>query len=328
MDIDGYKAFLRARQIDEKAIDGAVVSVQGFEEYMTAHGKDVASASRHDFYSYSEHLIATGRNTPENYTNILRYGYFKKHKELMVCALEVLDGREVVKNLSDRLITEYDRELRDSIFEGIVIPPLGIKPEEKPPYTSKLIARLEERIGTEESAKFLNRGLRDRYEEWRRPEREKFLRAKSIDEFLRQKHEELVAELEAHAKNGTLFFTQEVTQDVVDHVRNDAHIESGVREGERIIVKKIPHMAKEYLIEKDEQKRRYYYCHCPWVKDSLRGSKRSVPAVFCNCSAGFYRAYWEIVFGEPVRVEVLESLLKGDPVCTFAVHIPERFVGP
>ncbi len=326
MDIDGFRGYLTASHISKEMIDASVAAVQGFDEYLTLHGKDMTSASRHDFYSYSDHLVAIGRNTPQYYTSILRYGHFKGHKELIVCALEVLDGREVIRNLSERLIAEYDRELRDSVFEDIVIPSLGIRPEEKPVYTRKLIARLEETIGPEETAEFLNRGLRDRYEEWRQPDREKFLKSENIDAFLRQKHEGLVTELESHAKNGTLFFTQEVTQDVVDHVRSDSRIESGVREGTRIIIRKIPHMAKEYLAEKDEQKRRYFYCHCPWVKESLKGSDNQVSAVFCNCSAGFYRAYWEIVFDQPVRVDVLGSLLKGDPVCTFAVHIPERFV--
>jgi hypothetical protein len=221
------------------------------------------------------------------------------------------------------LANEFDQELRDYVFEGIEVPPLGISPEEKPVYTKKLVARLEEKIGTEACAEFLNPGLRDRYEESRKPDREKFLNAKNIDEFLTQKHTDFVDVLEGHHKNGTLFFTQEITKEVLDHVRNDPYIESGVREGNRIIVKKIPHMAKEYLAEEDEQKKRYYYCHCPWMKEAFKESDKPISPVFCNCSAGFYRAYWEIVFDEPVQVDVLESLLMGDSSCKFAVHIPE-----
>lgn len=237
--------------------------------------------------------------------------------------MEVLDGQEVIENFSKRLANEYDQELRDYIFDGIEIPPLGISPKEKPEYTKKLVARLEKKIGTEGCAKFLNRGLRDRYEESRKPHREKFLKSKTIDEFLEQKHKDFVAELESHLKNDTLFFTQEITEAVLDHVKNDSCVESGIREGDKIIVKKIPHMAKEYLAEKDEQKKRYYYCHCPWIKEAFKESDKPISPVFCNCSAGFYRAYWEIVFDEPVQVDVLESLLMGDSICKFAVHIPK-----
>jgi hypothetical protein len=186
---------------------------------------------------------------------------------------------------------------------------------------------LENKIGTEKCGKFLNRGLRDRYEESRKPDREKFLKVKNIDEFLTQKHKEFVATLENHHKNGTLFFTQEISKEVLDHVRNDPHIESGVREGHKIIVKKIPHMAQEYLAEEDEHKSRYYYCHCPWVKEAFKESDKPISPVFCNCSAGFYRAYWEIVFDQPVQVDILESLLMGDSSCKFVVHIPASVLG-
>ena len=238
--------------------------------------------------------------------------------------MEVLDGSEVIENLSKRLTSEFNQSLRDYVFDDLEIPPLGISPGEKPAYTKILLARLEEKLGTEECAKFLNRGLRDRYEESRKPDRQKFLKSKSIDDFLRQKHIDFVAELEKHYREGTLFFTQEITKEVLEYVKTDPYIESGVREGDKIIIKKIPHMAKEYLAEKDAHKKQYFYCHCPWVKEAFRESIEPLSPVFCNCSAGFYRAYWEIVFDQPVRVDVLESLLNGDPICKFAVHIPDN----
>ncbi|UCF70147.1 MAG: hypothetical protein JSW49_08070 [candidate division WOR-3 bacterium] len=322
MDIEGFRQFLAARNVSEEAIKTSVGALQAFDKYLKSRSKDVDKITRTDFYEYSKHLIENERNTLENYLALLRYGYFKKLDELIVAGMEVLDGREVIDNLSRRLTSEFTQELRDDIFGGMEIPPLGISPQEKPVYTRMLIERLEKKIGTAECAKFLNQGLRDRYEEARKPDREKFLKSKNIDEFLKQKHEDFVTELNGHYEKGTLFFTQAITKDVLEHVRNDPYIESGVREGDKIIIEKIPHMAKEYLAEKDEDKRRYYYCHCPWVKEAFKESPAPISPVFCNCSAGFYRAYWEIVFDEPVRVDVLESLLKGDSICKFAVHIP------
>ena len=324
LDIDGFREFLEARKLDQDAIDASVATLRDFEELLEQKGRELESAARQDFYDYSAHLITTGRNTPENYISILRYGCFKKHKELIVAGMEVLDGSEVIENLSERLAREVSQELRDYVFRGIEIPPLGISPLEKPEYTKKLVSRLEERLGTEECAKFLNHGLRDRYEESRKPDREKFLKSENVDDFLEQKHKVFVATLEKHHKDGTLFFTQEITKEVLEYVKADPYIESGVCEGEKIIVKKIPHMAKEYLAERDPRKKQYYYCHCPWVKEAFKESDRPLSPVFCNCSAGFYRAYWEIVFDQPVRVDVLQSLLNGDPICKFAVYLPEN----
>jgi hypothetical protein len=326
MDIGGFKRFLETRNLSQETINASVYTLQNVEEFMNGRGKDIENATRQDFYEYSASLIKTGQNTLDNYISILRYGYFKKLNELIIVGMEVLDGREVIENFSKRLVSEFDQELRNAVFSGMEIPPLGISPKEKPEYMKRLVRKLEKRIGTEGCAQFLNQGLRDRYEEWRKPDRDRFLKSKNLDAFLKQKHADFVAELETHLENGTLFFTQEITKEVVDHVKNDPHIESGVREAGKIIIKKIPHLATEYLAEKDEKKRRYYYCHCPWVKEAFRESDKPLSPVFCNCSAGFYRAYWEIVFDEPVRVDVLESLLKGDAICSFAVHIPAKFI--
>ncbi len=327
LDIDGFRGFLEARKLDQKAIESAVDALQDFESFLNSKkSKEIESANRQDFYDYSAQLIEAGKNTPDNYISILRYAYFKKLKELIIAGMEVLDGSEVIENLSNRLINEFDQELRDYIFDDIGIPPLGISPKEKPEYMKKLVTRLERKIGTDECGKFLNQGLRDRYEESRKPDREKFLKAKNIDEFLEQKHKEFVTALAEHFNNGVLFFTQEITKEVLEYVKADPHIESGVREGNTVVIKKIPHMAKEYLAADDEQKKRYYYCHCPWVKEAFKESAKPISAVFCNCSAGFYRAYWEIVFAQPVQVDVLQSLLKGDPICKFAVHIPKDII--
>jgi hypothetical protein len=328
LDIEGFKRFLETRKLDEKAIESAVNTLQDFEFFLEdKKSKEIEGATRQDFYEYSGHLIETARNTSENYLSILRYAYLKKLNELFVAGMEVLDGSEVIENFSNRLVNEFDQELRDSVFEGIDAPPLGINPKEKPGYMKKLVTKLQEKIGTQECAKFLNQGLRDRYEESRKPDREKFLKSKNIDEFLEQKHKDFVAEIEAHFRNGTLFFTQQITKEVLEYVEGDPYIETGVREEDRIIVKKIPHMAKEYLAEKDEHWKRYYYCHCPWVKEAFRESAKPISPVFCNCSAGFYRAYWEIVFHRPIQVDVLESLLKGDSCCKFAVHILDMVPG-
>ena len=325
LDIDGFKDFLETRNVSSDAVESSLAQIKDFEEHLKKIGKNIENATREDFYAYSSYLIETGKNAPDNYISILRYGFFKKLNELIIAGMEVLDGSEVMENLSKRLASEFNQEIRDYVFSEAKLPPLGISPEKKPQYTRRLISKLEEKIGTHACAEFLNRGLRDRYEESRRPDREKFLKSKNLDDFLEQKRKDFIALLEKHHREGTLFFTQEITKDVLEFVKTNPYIESGVRDGDRIIIEKIPHMAKEYLVEKDEQKKRYFYCHCPWVKEAFKESARPLSPVFCNCSAGFYRAYWEIVFDQPVRVDVLESLLKGDPICKFAVYIPKAF---
>jgi hypothetical protein len=322
LDIGGFRIFLAQRKLNEKGIRASLERLRDFAAFLQEKGKSVDSLSRADFTEYSSHLIESGQNTDENYLALLRYGYLKHFDELYIAAMEVLDGSEVPANLSRRLAEEFGEDMRREIFSGIGDIPLGLPPGQKPLYMKKLIWRIQRKIGTEGCAQFLNKGLRDRYEESRKPDKERFARSNNIDDFLVQKHDAFIETIIKCHKEKRPFFTQEITPEVIDLVRKDPYIESGVRHGNKIIVKKIPHMAKEYLKETDAQKKKYFYCHCPWVKEALLAPE-PFPAVFCNCSAGFYRAYWEIVLEQPVRVDVLESLLSGGNECRFAVHLPE-----
>jgi hypothetical protein len=126
-------------------------------------------------------------------------------------------------------------------------------------------------------------------------------------------------------KEKTLYFTQEIDGEVLEYVRNTPTCQNGVREGDIIYVTKIPYMAKKYLREKDPKKKRYYYCHCPWVREAIKSDTKISPN-FCYCSAGFEKRPWDVIFDQPVKADVIESVLKGDFVCKFAIHIPKEYL--
>jgi hypothetical protein len=99
---------------------------------------------------------------------------------------------------------------------------------------------------------------------------------------------------------------------------------AGVKAGDTIIATKIPKSGflVAYMQERDPEKKRAYYCHCPRVRDVLKTSETLSPT-YCFCGAGFYKAIWEEILQQPVEVEVLESVLHGGEVCTIAVHLPQ-----
>ena len=73
--------------------------------------------------------------------------------------------------------------------------------------------------------------------------------------------------------------------------------------------------------------KRYYSCYCAWVRGAIRkGEEKDISANFCNCSAGFFKQYWDIVFDQSVKVEPLETPLTDNLECKFAVHIPKEFL--
>ena len=117
----------------------------------------------------------------------------------------------------------------------------------------------------------------------------------------------------------TLRLSDELVADVVQRGWGVA----GVRDRSTIVATKIPKSGTlvEYMHETDPEKRRQYYCHCPRVREVLKGAE-TIPVVYCYCGAGFYKGIWEEILQEPVKVEVLESVLRGDDVCTFAIYLP------
>ena len=98
---------------------------------------------------------------------------------------------------------------------------------------------------------------------------------------------------------------------------------AGRRDGNTIIATKIPKSGflVDYFNETDPEEKRRLYCHCPRVRDGV-GLEPALPEVYCYCGAGFYQGIWEEILGEPVKVEVLESVMRGGDVCKIAIHLP------
>jgi cyanophycinase-like exopeptidase len=99
---------------------------------------------------------------------------------------------------------------------------------------------------------------------------------------------------------------------------------AGTREGNRIIATKIPKSGylKDYFQAEDPLEKRKFYCHCPRVRDVM-GEDPQLPQTYCYCGAGFYQGIWEKVLDEPIKVEVLESVMTGGDMCQIAVILPE-----
>jgi hypothetical protein len=129
--------------------------------------------------------------------------------------------------------------------------------------------------------------------------------------------------LEKHRDEGTPFFNQEITDAVIDFVKSRPDILTGVRKGNKIYHTKIPYMTKEYLAETDEMMKRYYCCHCQWARESIKAGDIEISPTFCYCSAGFTKQPWEVALDQPLEVEIVKSVLKGDLECSFLVHLPE-----
>lgn len=325
MDREGYRKYLtdRDQPIPEDEIIDAVKMVEKFEEYLKQLGKTLDAASATEVNKFAKLLIKEELNTYTSLVALSRYGYFIKNMDLYLAVLELLDGAEVMNVLNQRLTEHVDVVKRDKILPNKDLPPLGLPSSEKIDVTRQVMEKMKKILTPEECKKVLVDVAHGLPRDFRKGEREKFLKAGSIDEYLREKRANAIAELEKHRDEGTLFFNQYITDDVVNFVESRPDVLSGERRGNIIYHTKIPYMVQEYLDTTDKKMKRYYACHCAWARESiLKGDE--ISSEFCHCSGGFTKQPWEAALDQPLEVEMVKSVLKGDDECSFIIHLPEN----
>lgn len=323
MDRDGFRKLLEARKVSEDKIEASIGMAERFEAYLGPLAGEDETAST---WKFCKMLIKEKQNTYDNLLALARYGRFIKNNNIFVAILELLDGAEVQSNLYQKVGELFGNHVRDEVFAGIGLSPLGLPTPEKPFDLFPVLDRLVGRVGYEQVEQLLSACLRDLPEEYFQEDKDRYLKSANIDEYLVSKHQALVDELKKCQQRDELFFSQEITDEVVKYVEEHPETECGVRQGAILYVTKIPYNAKEYLAETDPVMKRYYVCHCPWARHAIKSGSLLLNPVFCNCSGGFTKKPWEIIFGQTLQVEVLESALKGDSRCRFAVHLPEDIV--
>ncbi len=325
MIVQGFKEWLQEKGTSNDTILQINNLISEFADFLDQKGSTINNPSYEDVHKFSSYLIEHKKNSFDNFIYILRLGYFYNSNDIILAIMEIIDGGEVMFNFSSRLEELFSKEIRDQVFDG-EIPPLGLHPKDRPLITKQLIDKFISLIPREKCKKLLNDGLRDKYIDSYKPDREKYVELNDFAEFLVYKKKKLKKTLTNHINEGSLFFTQEIDQSVIDYVEANPSIESGIWEENRLIITKIPYMAKEFIAENDPEKKKYYYCHCPWVREGLQDNSFELDPIFCNCSAGYYKNYWEYVLDSKVTVEPVESILRGNDICKFVVTLPDHLV--
>lgn len=320
MDYQGFRTMLQKRNVPDEKIEAAIALVGHFEDSVADIGDmPIPEAA----WAFSERLIQEGQNTEDNYLALARYGVFTRNNALYIAILELLDGEEAQRNFYHKVAEVFGAEVRDEVFAGIGVAPLGLPTPAKPRTMHPVVARLEAKVGEEACRALLADSLRDLPDAYFADERQRYAASGGdLDEYLRLKKQAFVERLEACQREGRLFFAQEITDEVLAFVKDDPEIGGGRREGNVVYETKIPFMTPQYLAADDPVMKRYFYCHCPWAREAIKNGDTPLTATFCQCSAGFHKKPWEVALGRPVRAEVLESILKGDDRCRFAIHLP------
>jgi len=319
----GFRKRLKERKLNEKEIDFAVGAAREFLDYLKRKKVPLRAAGLDELKEYLSFLIDGGRNSMDRLLAIARYCYFAKKNDYYVYFTSILNGRDILPLIGKKLADVAGEKTRNRIFERFELPPLGSPPDDYPKLTKMIVDKLEAELPAATCREVLTGNYHEIPAEAFKDKKERFEKAKSIDEYLIGEHERLVTELTECMKKGRIWYEQQITPEVVEFVNKNPEMANGVRLGDKIYTTKIPYAPSDYLKEKDPTMKRYYACHCPLARTAIRDGTPKIPAVFCYCSGGFEKFAFDTIFGQTTEVELLESALKGDMRCRFAITIPK-----
>ncbi len=329
------EAMLRKHLLDrgyrEKSIPAYADAARKFIEYL---GKDagldrVRQATVAEFEVYSQELIRDHKNTVDAYDGIAECALLAGNRDVYVAALEASDGWSVVETLAKRIESACGTEARTTVFAGVTMPEVGLGKSQQASLMHTIVSRMM-RVVPEATCRSilteLKHGLRTTTPEEVSDDRQMLTRSTDIDEFLTKRHRNWLTMLEDMKNRGEPLWSITIDDQVLEYLRVNPEIGSGVRFGNKIYETKIPYMPQRYLHETDPVLKRYYFCHCPWARDAIRRpDSPQVPAMFCYCSLGYSKNYWDALFGCPVEGEIVESVLNGDMCCRMAFTLPAQF---
>ena len=108
---------------------------------------------------------------------------------------------------------------------------------------------------------------------------------------------------------------------------DDFWYERPVRRGNVLYMRKNPFDLEGFRKAATPAERRKAYCHCPFVRPYLDAVPAKLSPTLCYCGSGWYRRLWEGVLERPVRLEQVETLLRGNDECRFTITLPLELTG-
>jgi hypothetical protein len=320
---DEFRKYLQERKVSANDANFAVRAVNEFEAHLENQQTSFESADLDALKSYVSLLMKEGRNTMDRLIALARYSNVANKTDYYIYFVSILGARNVLPDIGERLATIAGEEARRKIYQGFEMPAPGSPPEEYPRLTQLILDRMEAELPRETCREILTWNYHKVPPEAFKEKRERFEKAESIDEFLEDEHKRFVEELTGFLSQGRIWYEQEITPDVLDFVKVNQEINTGVRHGDKIYMTKIPYAPHQYLHEQDPTLKRFYACHCTLARTAIRDGKPKVSPTFCYCSNGYVKVRFDVIFDESVELEPVETVLNGDMRCRFAIKIPD-----
>jgi hypothetical protein len=183
-------------------------------------------------------------------------------------------------------------------------------------WSEKAIRKLESLTDDEATKNILLSCACHQSPEALQPYRNLYVETENIDLVLQKMQEDFEVFIKDKLK-----LEDKYVQQIIDRKMGFA----GTRDGNKIIATKTPKSAfiKEWFEETDPTKKRALFCHCPRIRDALVDQEKTLPKSYCYCGGGYYQNIWETILQKPVDIEILETVIHGDEVCKYAIHLPD-----
>jgi len=238
----------------------------------------------------------------------------------------------VIESMELATCTVAGDEAAHTIFDGLGMPPIGSPQSAYPPAVNEFLRRLTATLSDADCKRVLVGNHHQVDPSHFAEDKRKFQElGGSIDAFLAYRHAKTLADMRQCLQENRLWYEQTITPEVIAYIEAHPEVQTGVREGGRIVISKIPYKVDEYLRETDPARKRYLACHCPFVRASLLPDAErvpeSVPDTWCNCTGGFTKLIFDVIYEQDTQVELLESVLSGGSSCKFAITIPPAAFG-
>jgi hypothetical protein len=321
-----FREWLADYPYTEAQVAACEDAVERLEAYLAARPEavEIDEATADDLVSFTSMLVAEGRNDRQRFVGIYIHAGMIENYGLQLAVLYLLDGFEILGNLHRAVGEELGDEVRAEIFADVALPHIGTTPLDWARVNAVVLPRLEAAADAATVKRILRSGLRNLPDSSYLPLKERYEAMGDIDAFLDDRGRRHFETLAEHREKQTPYFNQFIDDDVLDMVRANPEIGQGVRHGNTIIETKIPHQSIEYLAATDLAAKQYRVCHCPLVKESMARDDLPISPTFCEFCPSFNAKPWEVIFGQKLEYEVIESAKRGGQWCRFAIQLPEH----
>jgi hypothetical protein len=324
-----FMEYLKKIGCSENSIRYSIKVVSEFECYLKENHLDFETLVQSEVEVYLEYLVDRKEDELDRLIALARYGRHHHQIALFTAMLSLLDGGEVMGNFHKALKENLGEQATERIFEGIEFPGWGTDNRKKAKAMGIVMHRLETTTEKVKWEPILLQCLRDLPDAMYSKQVELFQQCADIEEYLDKREEQFLAEMGRLNESGQLYFGQPITNSVLLFLQNNPQISRGVIKNGKLHIVKIPYMTDRWLHAQNEEEKRYFYCHCPWARESIK-SNNGIPLVsshFCSCSAGFVKKPFELIYNQTLHTDIVQSILKGDDVCEFAIVLPKESRG-